>query len=344
MNDRVALPDDARLLAQDDAARRDALDASRSFLVQAPAGSGKTELLIQRYLALLARVDEPERILALTFTRKAAGEMRERVIAALDAAARRVPVDAAKPHEQVTRDLALRVLAQDGARGWTLDRHPARLRILTFDALTTWLVRNAPLAAGLGPAPGYADDARALHGEAAATAIARADADDRHWRRLLVHLHNDADRAADLLARLLGKRDQLLRQIVGRTPQEVRAALVAALEDEVCSALAALERAFPADLGDELARLAAFASRELAGDAEQQAFARALAECAACGGLPGCTPECLPLWRTIASWTLTKKGEPRAAVTRSIGFPAPGKDAARAQAKQAMLDILERLR
>ncbi len=84
---------EADLDRRDREARERALDVRRSFLVQAPAGSGKTGLLIQRVLALLAVVDRPEAILAMTFTRKAAAEMRERVLRALREAADDAPVD-----------------------------------------------------------------------------------------------------------------------------------------------------------------------------------------------------------------------------------------------------------
>ena len=59
---------DEKLLSADVQARKDALDVTRSFIVQAPAGSGKTELLIQRYLSLLSVVDNPEEIIE-TFTK-----------------------------------------------------------------------------------------------------------------------------------------------------------------------------------------------------------------------------------------------------------------------------------
>ena len=213
MNDRrLDVPGDG----DDTAARERALDARLSFLVQAPAGSGKTGLLIQRFLTLLAQVDRPERIMAMTFTRKAAGEMRERIIAALRDALANTAVKS--PHEARTRELAHAALEQDRRQGWQLVIHPARLAVFTIDAFAAGLARQAPLATGMGATPRYAEQAAPLYLDAARAALAGASADDSAWRRLLAHLDNDADRTVRLVADMLARRDQWIGEL---RPQEL---------------------------------------------------------------------------------------------------------------------------
>ncbi len=107
----------------DSAARLRALDVSQSFIVQAPAGSGKTELLIQRYLKLLETVETPDAVVAITFTRKAAGEMRSRVMEALRAARRGAEPEA--EHERLTFEISRKVLDRDRQLGWDLLRNPS---------------------------------------------------------------------------------------------------------------------------------------------------------------------------------------------------------------------------
>ena len=111
------MPVDSTFLDADIAARERALEPATSFIVQAPAGSGKTELLIQRYLRLLAVVSQPEEILAITFTRKAAYEMRLRVISAMKNAESGLQADTA--HERRTLGLAQKALERDALRAWS---------------------------------------------------------------------------------------------------------------------------------------------------------------------------------------------------------------------------------
>ncbi len=170
-------------------ARIDALDVARSFLVQAPAGSGKTELLTRRVLALLSVVDEPEEILAITFTVGATAEMRNRVMGALHKA--KPFLDSAnQPAEHVH---AIAALERSRQRGWSLLEQPGRLNIQTIDALCLSIAYSAPLLSRLGGQLQPTEDAQPLYGLAA--------------RRTLEQLGGSTPQLSDALTNLLRLRD-----------------------------------------------------------------------------------------------------------------------------------------
>ena len=127
----------------DQGVRERALDPGHSFVVQAPAGSGKTEVLTQRFLRLLALVDKPERVLAITFTRKATQEMRSRIVKRLSQA--RDGVQATSDHDQEAISLAAAVLRRDQDQQWNLLENPGRLRITTIDGLCVQLLSRDPV-------------------------------------------------------------------------------------------------------------------------------------------------------------------------------------------------------
>jgi ATP-dependent helicase/nuclease subunit A len=122
-----------------DARARDfAIDPRNNVVLEASAGTGKTSVLVWRYVNLLKAGVEPGNILAITFTRKAAAEMRERIIRELKAAASRSEFDKAR---------------------WTEVRDRlADISISTIDAFCLSLLREFPLEADLDPGFEMADE------------------------------------------------------------------------------------------------------------------------------------------------------------------------------------------
>lgn len=184
---------DLRAVLEDRAAREAALDIGRSVLVQAPAGSGKTDLLTRRFLRLLSVVEQPEEVLAITFTRAATAEMRSRILRDLEtaAAARDFP-----PEDQDRMTLARDALANAEQRGWDLLNHPQRLAIETIDSLCLRIASGAPLLAGLSAGLSPVDHAESLYALAA--------------RRTLEHLGGASSTVNSALAHLLELRDNRL--------------------------------------------------------------------------------------------------------------------------------------
>lgn len=190
--------------------REQALDPGRSFIVQAPAGSGKTGLLVQRYLRLLSIVSRPESVVAVTFTRKAASEMKQRVEQALEAAHEKLR--GREPYERTTRELALAALENSRNRDWHLLSDTSRLQIQTIDSLCAMLTRQMPVVSEFGGTREVIEDARALYRIAARRTIRELteEKDEQRalFRRLSLHFDNDIGALEEQIARMLAKRDQ----------------------------------------------------------------------------------------------------------------------------------------
>ena len=201
-----------------DQAQRDAaIDPTRSFIVQAPAGSGKTTLLVTRYLALLATVNEPEEILAITFTRKAAQEMRARVIEELK--------DASKEHAQAA-------MQRSAERNWQLIATPQRMHIQTIDSFQQGLVQQLPYQSRLSLEYETIENAQSLYGDAVDNTLERIAARSASFgdeiAAMVATFDNNPITVRDLLVSMLTKRDQWLEHIptlasgqLGRVDEEL---------------------------------------------------------------------------------------------------------------------------
>lgn len=318
----------------DQQARDAALDPRRSFVIQAPAGSGKTELLIQRYLRLLSLVDEPEEVLAVTFTLKAAGEMRSRVIKALGQA--EAGEEPQEPHLRRAYELAREVLGDERRRQWQLHRHPARLAIRTIDAVNAWIAGRTPMAGGGSSLQRIAASPEQLYREAARATIgliAEDSAEGRAVTALLQHLDNDAGRVEGLLVGMLPRRDQWLRLAVDADAG--RELLEGALRRVTEAGLQEAAGLLPAGFAGELLSLLPYAA------AMQRDHDRPvrLAAWLGRGEFPGTAGEDLAAWRELADALLTDKDEWRKSMNVSNGFP-PGGQAE----KSSMLELLGRLK
>ncbi|MFM8246366.1 MAG: UvrD-helicase domain-containing protein [Burkholderiaceae bacterium] len=131
---------------------RVAADPNRSVLVEACAGSGKTWLLVSRMVRLLLAGAQPAEMLAITFTRKAADEMRDRLLRLL----RELALE--KNDDLVIAALMQRGVSPDEARAKLPHARQLYAKVLSsphglsVDTFHSWFIRLlqiAPLSAGV---------------------------------------------------------------------------------------------------------------------------------------------------------------------------------------------------
>lgn len=329
----------------DAAARQQALMPSKSFIVQAPAGSGKTELLTQRYLVLLAGVEAPEEIVAITFTRKAAAEMRYRIMEALIKAGENQPPKAEPA--RTTWDLARAVRRRDAGKGWELEHHPARLRIQTIDSLCASLTRQMPLLSRFGAQPKITEEADNLYHQAAHATLAEVESGAR-WSAsvevLLRHLNNNWSKIEMLLSGMLARRDQWLRHLTDDKRLQ-REALEEALQAVVQDRLQWISACCPDAVMNEWLEFARFAAGNIAVFDPNSP----ISACQDLHSRPGTDFSMLSRWLGLAQLLLSKEGEWRKKADKTIGFPAPSAMPNREEKqflqkqKQSFLNFLKQL-
>ena len=314
-------------------ARAAAISPHTSFAVSAPAGSGKTGLLTLRVLGLLSVCDTPEEILCITFTRKAAQEMKERIITALEQAeglSKNEIESIADPHQQQLLFLAKTACENSRSRHWNLLSTPHRLKIQTIDSFCGSLVQQMPMMSAVGGKAQLLEDPSVAYDQAAQSLIENCSSNawPEALQTLYTHLNCDIDRVARLLSGLLHARDQWLPLVYKLTgnlsgnehddlKQQLESNLAAWAEnilEELGSALKVYE--------SELCELLDFAGSNLTEILPHSEGAK----------LKGVTAfpaeTCLEsglttFWKPLTSVTLTAKHEFLKRLTKNHGFP-PG--------------------
>lgn len=322
-------------MLSDHQARQAALNPHQSYIVQAPAGSGKTALLVYRMLAALATVERPEQVLAITFTRKATAEMRERVLELLQVA--ESDTKSANPFEQQGIDLAKKVLLQDQQREWRLLDAPEQLQLHTIDAFCARLSGDMPWLSRLGDKPGITENPSGHYSNAIDALFANLLSDPNSnlsnaLRAVLMELDFNYSRARRLFSAMLSKRDQWLRHLVQNDLTKLRSTLTAAWQDLVQEGESELRTQIPAETLNQLCHIANQAANHIPpGKRPLTAFI----------SQPASNAEQLSAahWHDLVHLLTTAKAKSfRTRVDKNLGFPTSEPDL-----KKAFQSVLKSL-
>jgi len=306
-----------QIMISDLDARTAALNPQRSFIVQAPAGSGKTGLLVYRILTLLATVDQPQKVLAITFTRKATSEMLARLQELLRCAEQGESSDDA--FEQQGIALAQDVLVQDKKYGWNLLDSPHQLQILTIDAFSARLAGSMPWLSRLGDRPRTTDEATLHYAAAIESLFTELLNDDSDLlaslQTVLLEMDFNYNRARQLFASMLAKRDQWLRHLLSNDLSKLRGYIEQAWQSLVNEQVSQVNELMDSQQLEELLEI----GREAAGNIEAKEGKESLLV-----GFENFDRSVrlfgLGQWQALRHMLLTGEGKWRKQINKNIGF------------------------
>ena len=300
--------------------RQKALDIRSSYIVQAPAGSGKTGLLVQRYLKLLTICDEPENVIVVTFTNKAVSELIERVLNALRAVDKKKPVS---HYERITYNLAFLVIQRCKQKNWQLLQIPQRLKISTIDSLFNLIVNLYPDIKQLMPLRIMADrwEQNKVYRLATEQTLLMIDESMQYSNdvaSLLLYFDNNIEKFCRMVTYMLAKRDQWLRCLYKDDNLDF---LKNTITEIINEHLRLLKDEAQKHIDDNFFKLIAASS--------QYCHIKVLPN--------ACTND-LTKWQHIRMLCLTNSGEWRKTITKRQGFDVSAKEE-----KNKFIKVLQRL-
>jgi ATP-dependent helicase/nuclease subunit A len=304
--------------------RLKAIDTGASVIVEAPAGSGKTTLLTQRFLKLLARVDDPRHIVAITFTNAAAAEMRHRILDALAKAAK---------NDAGADDLAVAAYARSQEKEWNLLEQPASLRISTIDSFCRDLAIQQPLLSGLGGSLTVAEHPEELYKKTAQQTMAQIDDGPEDLRdaisTLLFWRDNSWHELESELVRMLAKRDRWMQGFVfdaGVDDTVLRGSLERPFARAAAKAVNRASELLSEDEFAQIETLGLFACENLSGERYKGLTNGSNLAGPVSGDDMDGLEAALAAYRDLSDMLLTKEGKFRAKFTKNEGFPATAKE------------------
>ncbi len=288
----------------DSSTRTQALNPAQSFIVQAPAGSGKTELLTRRILTLLAtQCRHPEELLAITFTKKAAHEMRTRVIETLQLGLENAPEK--DSYHYTSWQLSQRVLAKNKEQQWNLLENPQRLRIMTIDKFCRMLAQQSPLQTYIHPSVSMTEN-DAFYEQVCAQFLQDCLAQQHNVdavSTLLYQLDNQRDKAIGLLIDLLKNRNHWITPLLAiKADQQTAIKVLEHNLHQCCLQLTeAAQQKIPAPLIVKLRQCLTFSLQQRNVDIDIN--------------------DSIIFWSQLGNLLLTSKGELLKQVSKRHGFP-----------------------
>jgi ATP-dependent exoDNAse (exonuclease V) beta subunit len=175
----------------DNQLRQRALDLG-SFIVEAPAGSGKTRLLTDRYLKLLTIVDVPEEVVAITFTKKAASDMKSKIL-------ERIKEDDS-PFSQT-------IIKRSKEKGWGIEYDLSRLKVMTIDKFCHDVVSQIPILSKMGDKPNITDTPEKFYEESVKQTLQNKES-MKDAKIVFTHYENEYEKINRHLVTMMSIRDQ----------------------------------------------------------------------------------------------------------------------------------------